>query len=573
MSQLQSFIIGDLKYPIDVTAASIAQDIISSLNLPSVITWEILRRSLDARDKERLQFVWQLRFNLETAVSEDQLDRLLAKKRWKRQPDLAPREALQRGKQKLKYRPVIVGSGPAGLFCAYRLAQLGLKPLILERGRDVDTRAEDVEAYWSGGPIDPVSNVQFGEGGAGTFSDGKLTSRSKNPLGREILEIFHKHGAADDILWKQKAHIGTDVLREVVKSMRMEIESLGGCFQFETQMQDLLDSDGQRLDLMREGSQLAGLATNHGAIDCELLILAIGHSARDTYRGLIRNALEIIPKSFAVGMRIEHPQASINLAQYGAAALSNYSPCSVDEILVPAEYQLTHQVKSTGRGIYSFCMCPGGVVVESSSAPGQQVVNGMSYRKRDQANANSAILCTVGPNDYGEGVDAGLLFQEDLERRAWLLGQGLDLDLTEDELPEGYAQWPAIAPVQLLGDYLESRISTNYGEVEASVRPGQRFADLNRLFPPAINDSFKEAFRAFGRKLAGFDLSDAVLTAVESRTSSPLRLLRDKEARTASRSSAIYPIGEGSGYAGGIVSAAVDGLEAAEAIARRFASF
>lgn len=338
-------------------------------------------------------------------------------------------------------------------------------------------------------------------------------------------------------------------------------------------MLELLDADSQRLDLKKEGSELAGLATNRGVIDCELLILAIGHSARDSYRSLIRNGLEIIPKSFAIGLRIEHPQASINLAQYGAAALANYGPCSVDDILVPAEYQLTHQVKSTGRGVYTFCMCPGGVVVESSSAPGQQVVNGMSYRRRDQVNANSAILCTIGPNDYGEAIDAGLVFQEKLERRAWLLGQGLDLELTEEELPEGYAQWPSIAPVQRLEDYLESRISTGYGSIEASVRPGQRFADLNLLFSPAINDSFKEAFRAFGRKLSGFDHPDAMLTAVESRTSSPLRLLRDKEARTASRSSAIYPIGEGSGYAGGIVSAAIDGLEAAEAIARRFDSF
>lgn len=570
MKRIDSFIIGDLKYPLEASADSIATELIATLNLPGQTTWEILRRSMDARDKGNLRYVWQLRFRLAEPVDEMRILKSIRHARLKQIADLELPATVEAGPGRLRERPVVVGSGPAGLFCAFRLAERGLRPIVLERGRDVDRRAEDVESYWSGAAIDPTSNVQFGEGGAGTFSDGKLTSRSKSPYGRKVLEIFADFGANADILWKQRPHIGTDVLREVVKAMRLEIVRLGGEFRFETQMLDLLDASGESLDLLNPGAALHAVQTNHGPIPCEIAVLALGHSARDSYRSLIRNGLETVGKPFAIGMRIEHPQEQIDLAQYGAAAISRFGPCDVDNILLPAEYQLTHQSESTKRGVYTFCMCPGGLVVESSSGAGQQVVNGMSYRRRDQVNANSALLCMVGPDDYGYEPESALLFQEDLERRAWLLGQGLDPDTAADQLPTDAATRSASAPVQLVADYMNGRVTTELGDIEPSVKPAYRFADLNRIFPDAVNQSLKEALRALGRKLDGFDRGDAVLTAVESRTSSPLRLMRNKETLTATRSDAIYPIGEGSGYAGGIVSSAVDGLEAADAIVRRY---
>ena len=370
------------------------------------------------------------------------------------------------------------------------------------------------------------SNVQFGEGGAGTFSDGKLTCRSKDPLIREVLDVFVEHGAPEEIKILQKPHIGTDILKEVIKSIRGEIISLGGEVQFNTKMTDIIIEDGR----------VKGIVTDKGELKTDSVFLALGHSSRETFRMLHQKGIAMESKPFAVGFRIEHPQTLINKAQYG----DQYE----NPILPQAEYQLTYRTKK-GRGVYTFCMCPGGRVISACSEEHRLCVNGMSYHGRNLENANSAIITNINEEDYGKGILSGMEFQERIEEKAFNMG-------------ENY-----YAPVQLVGDYINNRVSTGFKRVFPTYKPGTVFKNLNEIYSEEINEAIKEAIINLDKKLEGFSLEDAILTGVETRTSSPVRILRDKESFQSISTKGLYPTGEGAGYAGGIMSSAVDGIKAA----------
>lgn len=443
------------------------------------------------------------------------------------------------GQEPLRHRPVIAGSGPAGLFCGLMLARHGYEPIIFERGSDVHTRCEKVRKFWETGHLDPQCNVQFGEGGAGTFSDGKLNTLVKDKSGRnrKVLEVFHEAGAPEEILYLNKPHIGTDILVQVVENMRNEIISLGGQVHFDSEITDLKIEDGR----------LTAIEINHNILmETDILVLAIGHSARNTFELLLHKNIPMSAKAFAVGVRIEHPQEMIDMAQYSRPR---------DAWLKAADYKLTHQC-ANGRGVYTFCMCPGGYVVNASSEPEATAVNGMSYSDRGSHNANSAVIVTVTPEDFGgSGPLAGVEFQRRLEHDCYM----------EAKRAGGENK----VPVQQFGDFCANRASTGYGRVQPVHRGGCVPANLNHCLPKAVYESLVEGIRAFGGKLSGFDRPDALLSGVESRTSSPVRMERDE--RFESSVSGIYPCGEGAGYAGGITSAAMDGIRVAEAIARRFA--
>jgi uncharacterized protein len=439
------------------------------------------------------------------------------------------------GSLKLKGRPVIVGSGPAGIFAALTLAAGGYKPLVLERGECVEARAAAVDTYWKSGKLDTESNVQFGEGGAGTFSDGKLTTRINDRRCDRVLQEFFRAGAAQEILYKSKPHIGSDVLRQVVANMRRRLIELGGEIRFGTRVTSIVTG----------GGAVTGVITNCSEeIDASVVVLAIGHSARDTFASLLKSGISMVPKPFSIGVRIEHPQELINQAQYGAAG--------INAALGAADYQLF--CKTGGRTAYTFCMCPGGVVVASASEPDTVVTNGMSYFARDTENANSAFVVSVEPNDFGSShVLAGVEFQRLWERRAFELGGGT-----------------GAAPVQRLADFLEGRTSTAVGCVKPSYTGSVALADLNGCLPAFVTASMKEAAAYFDRRLKGFAMKDALLTGVETRTSSPIRIVRG-DTLEAVGAAGLYPAGEGAGYAGGIVSAAVDGIRIAEQIIRTYA--
>ena len=446
------------------------------------------------------------------------------------------------GQEKLSHRPVIVGMGPAGLFCGLMLARAGYRPLILERGERVRERQRTVDRFWEEGVLAQDSNVQFGEGGAGALSDGKLNTLVKDLKGRGrlVLETFVKAGAPEEILWWNKPHLGTDVLIGVVERIREEILSLGGEIRFRTKLTDI-DTEGGAVRGVRVRAVSPQDTENaEEYIPCEALILSIGHSARDTFAMLAGKNIPMEKKAFAVGVRIEHPQALINEDQYGK---------DYPRSLPAASYKLTRKA-SGGRGVYSFCMCPGGYVVNASSEEGLLAVNGMSYQARDGRNANSAMIVTVRPEDFGgSDVLAGMEFQRRLERAAYRAGEGQ-------------------VPVQLLADFQKRQISRCLGEIEPCIKGKWSFGDVRGIFPEELSQALEEGIFGCEQILPGFSRGDAVLSGVESRTSSPVRILRNEEME--SRVKGLYPCGEGAGYAGGITSAAMDGIKAAEAVAARF---
>ena len=475
----------------------------------------LYKRSIDARNKSDIFFNYSVEVELiknqkikgAILVEEEEFPNILVKRN-------------------SSYRPVIVGTGPAGLFAALTLVDNGIKPIIFEQGAKVEKRVKDVEDFIDGGKLNVKSNIQFGEGGAGTFSDGKLTTGNSSIYSKRVLEEFVRFGAPKEILYVAKPHIGTDNLVNIVKNMREYIISKGGEFFFDTKVTDFEISE----------NTITGIYIEDKKVDTDSVILAIGHSARDTFKQLLKRNVKIIPKNFAVGARIEHLQEKIDLSQYGQDVAFN---------LPPAEYKLVYHAKN-GRTCYSFCMCPGGQVMASSSEESTIVTNGMSKFSRDGKNANSALLVNVNVSDInGEDPLKGMYFQETLEKKAFIMG-GCNY----------------FAPAQKVGDFLKNVKSKEIGQVKPTYKPGYTLSNLNELFPNYISETLKEAIIAFDKKIKGFSCEDAILTAVETRTSSPVQISRDKDSLM-SNICGLYPCGEGAGYAGGIMTAAVDGIKVA----------
>ncbi len=517
--------IGESKENLKVRAAQML-----GISPEDIRDFSISRMSVDARKKSDVHQVFSVTFS---ARREKKLLKAAGNKNiclFEAQPYEFPKLRRKSG-----LRPVIVGLGPAGLFAAYELARAGLPPIILERGASVEKRSLEVEHFWKTGNLSESSNVQFGEGGAGTFSDGKLNTGINDPRVRHIFETFVAHGAPEDILWSAKPHIGTDVLRSLVKSMRLELISLGCEIHFEHKLSGLKIEDNTLSGILVEDK--AGFYE----MPCDSLILAVGHSARDTFRMLHLAGLKMEQKPFAIGLRIEHSQSLISASQYGDFA----------EKLPAADYKLSCHLPN-GRSAYSFCVCPGGQVVAAASENGKLVTNGMSNRARDGENINGGFLVGVRPSDFeNEHPMAGIAFQEKWESLAFSLGGG---DFK--------------APVQTVGDFLDKKASKDIGSVLPTYLPGIRPSNLDLCLPDFVTDSLRTALLQFDKSLHGFGEKNALLTGVETRSSSPLRLLRDESFQSSVRG--IYPCGEGAGYAGGISSAAADGIKTAEALAGRY---
>jgi len=544
----------ELRLPLEHAEGELRAAVLARLGLADEQLRElsVFRRAWDARKKSAVVLSYTVDITLAEGVDEaDVLARLAGDRQVRVTPDTtykfighAPADFAATGRP----RPVVVGFGPCGIFAALILAQMGLRPIVLERGKAVRERTQDTWGLWRRGVLNPQSNVQFGEGGAGTFSDGKLWSQISDPrfLTRKVLIEFVKAGAPEEILFVAKPHIGTFRLVSMVEKMRGEIEALGGEIRFGQQVVDLHIEDGQLRGLVLAGGEQ--LRADHA-------VLALGHSARDTFAMLQRRGVSLVAKPFSVGFRIEHPQSLIDRARFG--------PSAGHPILGAADYKLVHHSKG-GRSVYSFCMCPGGTVVAATSEEGRVVTNGMSQYSRNERNANAGIVVGIDPQDYrqdgrrdGSAVNPldGVAFQRFWESRAYELGGG------------GY-----VAPGQRVGDFLKRQRSSAFGSVEPSYQPGVRPTDLaesgRESLPVYVLDAIREALPAFERQIPGFSLPDALLTGVETRTSSPLRILRGAD-RCSVNVAGLYPAGEGAGYAGGIMSAGVDGIETAEALGQR----
>jgi uncharacterized FAD-dependent dehydrogenase len=501
------------------------------LNKKDIQAIKIIKKSLDARKKDDIMFVYSVAISLQQGIK----GRFINDKDIFEYNPEKYQETVS-GAEAIKNRPIIIGSGPAGLFCGLLLAERGYQPLILERGKDVDSRTKDIELFWKSGEFNVESNVQFGEGGAGTFSDGKLTTRIKDNRCDLVLQKFVEAGAPREILYINKPHIGTDILKTVVKNLRNRIIELGGEVRFSAKVTNIII----------EENQCKGVIVNDAeSIYSNVIMAALGHSARDTYKMFFDKGVAIVQKPFSIGVRIEHPQSMINEAQQGEFA--------GHAALGAADYTLTFRSAATGRSAYSFCMCPGGVVVAAASEAGMVVTNGMSEYARDRKNANSALVVSVSPEDFDSSHPlAGIEYQRKWEQKAFEAG-GRDYH----------------APVQLVGDFLSGTASSKLGEIKPSYMPGVRLTDLHLCLPEYVTTTLKEALKDFNRKVKGFAREDALMTGVETRTSAPIRIVR-KENMESENIENLYPIGEGAGYAGGIISAAVDGIKAAEKVMGRY---
>ncbi|MGC2047746.1 MAG: NAD(P)/FAD-dependent oxidoreductase [Gallionella sp.] len=529
----------EVKLPLAHAEGEIKAAILKRLGIAEdeLISHIIFKRGVDARKPNAIVFT----YTLDVALR----DEAPTLARFKDNPRVSITPAtsyhfVAQAPQELASRPIVIGMGPAGLFAGLLLAQMGFRPLILERGKAVRERTKDTFGLWRQGVLNPESNVQFGEGGAGTFSDGKLYSQIKDPrhLGRKVLEEFVKAGAPEEIVYVSHPHIGPFRLVGMVEQMRETIRSLGCEIRFESRMDDIeIENSASGVKRVRSVVLASGehIATSH-------LVLAVGHSARDTFEMIHQRGIHIEAKPFSIGLRIEHPQSLIDRARYGKNA--------GNPLLGAADYKLVHHA-SNGRSVYSFCMCPGGTVVAATSEPGRVVTNGMSQYSRNERNANSGIVVGITPEqDYPGGPLAGMALQRFWESRAFELGGG------------NYQ-----APGQLVGDFLAGRPSTKFGEVQPSYTPGVHLTDLSSALPDYAITAIREALPAFAKQIKGYDMPDAVLTGVETRTSSPIRIKRNKDDYQSINTEGLYPTGEGAGYAGGILSAAVDGIEVAEAVA------
>lgn len=528
--------LSELSLPLGHPPEALRAAIVERLRIDDadLLSFELFKRSYDARKKNaEITFVYILDLTLrdEAAV----LARFADDAHVWPAPDTAYYPVAQ-APDDLRERPLIVGFGPCGLFAALLLAQMGFRPIVLERGKDVRRRTKDTWALWRKRRLTPESNVQFGEGGAGLFSDGKLYSQIKDPkfYGRKVMEEFVKAGAPEEILYVSKPHIGTFRLTGVVAAMREQILALGGEVRFESRVSDFLIEDGRVKGVMLDDGH---------TLESRYVVLALGHSSRDSFRQLHARGVYMEAKPFSIGFRIEHPQSLIDVARLGKYA--------GHPDLGAADYKLVHHA-SNGRAVYSFCMCPGGTVVAATSEAGRVVTNGMSQYSRNERNANAGIVVGINPEqDFPGGPLAGVELQEQLESEAYRLGG------------EDYS-----APAQLLGDFLQGQTSTQLGEVLPSYKPGVKLCDLAPSLPAYAIEAIREALPAFGKKIRGFDRPDALLTGVETRTSSPLRITRDANTFQSSSTRGLYPAGEGAGYAGGILSAGVDGIRVAEALAQ-----
>jgi uncharacterized protein len=531
------YFIPELKLPLGHEEAAIKARISRELGTrpDNIESFRIERKSFDARDRDNIRVVYAIRVSLNAAIE------VRPKRGGSSFAIVAPAETVDKEREyqfpvvmrDLAERPLVVGAGPAGLFAALLLAEQGYKPLVLERGDPVEIRAEKVRSFWETGSLDADSNMQFGEGGAGTFSDGKLNSTGKDKLGRnaKVLAEFIAAGAPEEIAYSNKPHIGTDYLVRVVANMRKKIEGLGGEVRFRSWVSSLVVEDGRVVGVVVNGEE---------EIRAGAVALAPGHGARDLFESLERGGIPMERKAFAIGVRVEHPEEMIARNQYGEAWKHPSLPV--------ADYKLTHRA-ADGRGVYSFCMCPGGTIVNASSEAGHVVCNGMSDFARDGRNANSAIVVQVGPEDFGGGGPlAGVAFQRQWEELAFKAGGG-DLSL----------------PVQTLADFAAGRVSAALSSIKPDVRGLWRLGEISGALPPYVSRDIVEAMAAFDRKIKGFAQPDTVLAGVETRTSSPVRILRDEACESPIKG--LFPCGEGAGYSGGIMSSAVDGIKVAEAIA------